>query len=102
MGGLRPPIAPLRGDSQKPLAPRAVVAVRALWLLWQAAQRPRCLALWLGLKICGCAQQAPQKPRCLALWLGVKALWLLWQAAQRARCLALWLGLKPRERILDR
>jgi len=28
-GGLRPPIAPLRGDSQKPLAPRAAAGVRA-------------------------------------------------------------------------
>ncbi len=30
--GLRPPIAPPLGDSQKPLAPRAVAEVTALWL----------------------------------------------------------------------
>jgi formamidopyrimidine-DNA glycosylase len=29
MGGLRPPIAPPRGDSQRPLAPRAVAEVKA-------------------------------------------------------------------------
>jgi len=33
MGGRRPPIAPLRGDSQKALAPRAVAGVKAWWLL---------------------------------------------------------------------
>src|SRR5690348_18230745 len=32
MGGLRPPIAPPRGDSQKPLAPRAVAEVKDQWL----------------------------------------------------------------------
>jgi formamidopyrimidine-DNA glycosylase len=32
MGGRRPPIAPPRGDSQKPLAPRAVAGVKDQWL----------------------------------------------------------------------
>jgi formamidopyrimidine-DNA glycosylase len=32
MGGLRPPIAPPRGDSQKPLGPRAVAGVKDLGL----------------------------------------------------------------------
>jgi trehalose 6-phosphate phosphatase len=33
MGGLRPPIAPPRGDTQRPRAPRAVAEVKELWLL---------------------------------------------------------------------
>jgi peptidoglycan/LPS O-acetylase OafA/YrhL len=32
MGGLRPPISPPRGDTQKARAPRAVAGVKSLWL----------------------------------------------------------------------
>ena len=41
-----------------------------MWLLWQAAQNPRCLALSLGLKPCGCCGMAAYRLGCLALWLG--------------------------------
>jgi formamidopyrimidine-DNA glycosylase len=40
MGGLRPPIAPPRGDSQKPLAPRAVAEVKDQWLLSAGGPQP--------------------------------------------------------------
>src|SRR6185437_13517708 len=39
MGGRCPPIAPLRGDSRKALAPRAVVAVKDQWLLLAGCPR---------------------------------------------------------------
>jgi peptidoglycan/LPS O-acetylase OafA/YrhL len=54
MGGLRPPIAPPRGDAQKTRAPRAVAGVRALWLRSEDAAEPAA-------------------PRAVA---GVRALWL--------------------------
>jgi len=40
MGGRRPPIAPLRGDSQKPLAPRAVAGVKTPGLLSAGTAEP--------------------------------------------------------------
>ena len=57
MGGLRPPIAPPRGDSPKPLAPRAVAGVKAWWLLSAGDRNPVACgsaALWPGVKPCGC------------------------------------------------
>jgi peptidoglycan/LPS O-acetylase OafA/YrhL len=44
MEGLRPPIAPPRGDSQKTLASRAVAGVKALWFRSKALPRPQRLA----------------------------------------------------------
>ncbi len=47
MGGLRPPIAPPRGDAHKPRAPRAVAEAKAWWCRWKASQRSRRLAIAL-------------------------------------------------------
>ena len=52
-----------RRKEQTPLRPpRAVAEVSALRLLWQAAQRPRCPALWLRLEPCGCRGQSAPRP----------------------------------------
>jgi hypothetical protein len=56
--GFAPPYPPHERTPQKPRRPPRCGAVKALWLLWQAATSPRCLALWLPLGLCGCGCRA--------------------------------------------
>src|SRR6185437_2838119 len=61
--GLRPSVASPRETAQKSRRPRAVVAVKDQWCRRQAAHDPRCLGLWLGLRLAGAGRPT-------AGWLG--------------------------------
>ena len=98
--GLRPPIAPPRGDAAdggrrfarprggwgwspvvavagtaKTAAPRAAAGVKHLGLRWQAARRARRLARWLGLEICCRRERVVQGLDAPGISVGGPLLW---------------------------